>query len=212
MNHLDWAEREVELAIRQKGKDNRCLELALKLYSDLVEGCVSGCAINTTFDIFTNLVNNQPLSPIEDKVEEWVDSSDIGEKDHETYRSIRFPSLFKDVYPDGTVIYVDICRYVCIDINYPDIPFTNGTVAKILNDLYPINMPYMPDEDQIKVYCYEFEFTNKHGIVCNALGVLHGMKNGKFFKIDRYFIFDDTSRIEVTLDEFREMEKRKIGE
>lgn len=208
MINLDWAKREVDLAIKKRDLDNRGLELALKIYSDLNEGCASGCAINTTFDILENLVNGKPLSPIEDKDEEWEES--VSEKDHKTYRSIRWPSLFKDVYQDGTVIYEDIYRYICIDVNYPDIVFTNGTVAKILNEIYPITMPYMPNDDQIKVYCYEFEFTDKHGIVCDALGVLHGVKNEKYFKINRYFIFDDTSYNEVTLYEFREAENRKI--
>ena len=110
-------------------------------------------------------------------------------------------SLFKDVYADGKIIYRDIDRTVCLDITNPAITYSNGTVRKVIDEMFPITMPYYPI-GAIKVYCEEFLTDRKNGDF-DTLGILYGIKStGEKFTVDRYFKEENDGFIEIDRKEY----------
>lgn len=163
----EWAKREVEIAINgskdSDGMDSYfecCCNSALKAYESLCEDGHSGYSIMATKNILNRLIDGKPLTPIEDVPEVWDLIED--EKDKKMYQNKRMSSLFKHVYSDGSVDYNDINRYYCEDI-HDGMTYTNGLVNSILNEMYPITMPYMPADKRIKVVCASLLTDPKNG-------------------------------------------------
>lgn len=129
-----WAENEISLACKHEKPDRKdgewdygcaCYESALKAFKSLCEDGHSGFSIGLTKAILNRLINNKPLLPIDDTDDVWNDISDIsGLKGEEVnYQCKRMPSLFKYVYADGTVEYIDVDRYHGVNINNPNAPY-----------------------------------------------------------------------------------------
>lgn len=130
-----------------------CYESALKAFESLLEDGHSGFSIKITQSILDRLLNGQPLTPIEDTDDIWRDSV-FSVKGIKTYQCKRMSSLFKDVYPDGTIRYHDVDRLWCFNINNPTVAYSSSLVRRIIDDMFPITMPYTSSEsDSIKVYC-----------------------------------------------------------
>lgn len=162
-----WAENEVAIACRREKPDRKdgewdygcaCYESALKAFRSLCEDGHSGFSIGLTKAILNRLINNKPLLPIEDTDEVWSDISDMsGLKGEEcNYQCKRMSSLFKYVYADGTVKYRDVDRYHGVNINCPDASYHSGLIDTVMDELYPITIPYMPADRAFKVYTEDF--------------------------------------------------------
>lgn len=198
MSMKEWAKREIEIACERErgGKPEEewnygcaCYESALKAFNSLCEDGHSGFSIRLTKHILNRLIDGKPLTPIEDTDDEWNDTSSYGglEQGVHKYQCKRMSSLFKDVYADGSVEYSDVGRCYCVDINNPNSSYTSGLVTKIIDELFPITMPYMPDDNPIKVYCEDFLTDRKNGDY-DTKGILYAiMPDGKRVEIHRYF-------------------------
>lgn len=162
-----WAENEVAIACRREKPDRKdgewdygcaCYESALKAFCSLCEDGHSGFSIGLTKAILNRLINNKPLLPIEDTDEVWSDISDMSglKVEEHNYQCKRMSSLFKYVYADGTVKYRDVDRYHGVNINYPDAQYHSGLIDTVMDELYPITMPYMPADRAFKIYTEDF--------------------------------------------------------
>ena len=193
-----WAENEVAIACCREKPDRKdgewdygcaCYESALKAFHSLCEDDHSGCSIGLTKAILNRLINNKPLLPIEDTNEVWSDISDMsGMKGEEcNYQCKRMSSLFKYVYADGTVKYRDVDRYHGANINCPDAPYHSGLIDTVMDELYPITMPYMPADRAYKVYTEEFLVDPKNGDF-DTVGILYVITPSlERVEINRYF-------------------------
>ena len=170
-NMLDWAEREVAIACEKENsikKDGEfdygcaCYESALKAFKALCNDDHSGFSIKITQSILNRLINGQPLSPIEDTDDVWEKVAQDKDMGYWTYQCKRMSSLFKDVYADGTVKYIDIDRLYCVNIHKPNDTYSSGLVRRIIDKMFPIAMPYIPGKP-IKVYCEDFLTDKKNG-------------------------------------------------
>lgn len=150
MSMISWAEREVELACKKENPERKegefdygcaCYESALKAFKSIMEDEHSGISVRHTKEILNRLIENKPLTEIEDVKDDWNFLTCIPNKRNE-YQSTRMGSLFKEVYPDGTIEYHDVNRVQCVDQN--DCAYYNGFVSRVIHDLYPIEMPYFP--------------------------------------------------------------------
>ena len=96
---------------------------------------------------------------------------------------------FESLCEDGSVTYDCNDHCYCIDINGPNNTYSLGLVRRIIHEMYPIKMPYMPGKP-IKVYCEDFLFDPKNGDF-DTVGVLYALKedNGepKRIEINRFF-------------------------
>ena len=193
-----WAENEVAIACCREKPDRKdgewdygcaCYESALKAFHSLCEDGHSGFSIGLTKAILNRLINNKPLLPIEDTNEVWSDISDMsGLKGEEcNYQCKRMSSLFKYVYADGTVKYRDVDRYHGVNINCPDAPYHSGLIDTVMDELYPITMPYMPADRAFKIYTEEFLVDPKNGDF-DTVGILYVITPSlERVEINRYF-------------------------
>ena len=112
-------------------------------------------------------------------------------------------SLFKDVYPDGSVKYSDIDRARCVNVDDERNVFY-GYGCRILDEILPIQMPYSPSSKQYKIYCKEFLYDEDGGDF-DTLGVLYAISpEGEKINIERYFkdVKDEPSWVEIQEDEY----------
>lgn len=209
-NMLDWAKHEVELAIaREKEEDTEdegfgyakaCYESALKAFSSLCKDGHSGMSISFTKGILNRLLLHKPLTPIEDNPDEWVESwkSDDGIAH---YQNVRLSSLFKDVYPDGTVEYCDLNAFECMDED-SKIPYHGGGAYEVFKNYFDITFPYTPP---VKKYCLttrEYLTDRKNGDFDTKLYNKIIYPDGTEHYICRYFKESENGWQEIEFEEF----------
>ena len=194
-----WAEREVRLACERENPNRKdgefdygcaCYESALKAYKSLTEDGHSGFSIMLTKNILNRLIDHKPLTPIEDTNDIWgriYISWHLGEI--AKYQCIRMGSLFKYVYADGKVTYHDVDRVlkVVTDKDGNETCWHSGLTNNIIDELFPITMPYMPENEPYKVYCEDFLSDKANGDY-DTVGVFYIIKpDGTRVDVNRYF-------------------------
>lgn len=158
-----WAEDEVAIACRREKPDRKdgewdygcaCYESALKAFQSLCNDGHSGFSIGLTKAILNRLIDGKVLTPVEGTDDEWTKVFD--RHGRKTYQSKRMSSLFKDLDKDGNVRYNDTERYCGFDIADPDTGFRMGILSRILDENFPITMPYTPNNTPYKIYTEGF--------------------------------------------------------
>lgn len=219
---LSWAEKEIDIACKREreasGVKNddwayacACYESALKAYKSLIEDGHSGFSIRLTKQILNRLIDGKPLTPIEDTDDIWSDISEYlpPEEGRRSYQCKRMSSLFKYVYADRTVKYKDINRYYCIDINNTEVTYRSGLVQRIIDEMFPITMPYFPGEP-IKVYCEDFLTDRKNGDF-DTVGIFYAIKpDGEKVEINRFFKESENGWDEIDEVEYNERKAIKL--
>lgn len=215
MSMTDWAENEVRIACERERSASKtpegewdygcaCYESALKAYKCLMEDGHSGMSFSITRKILNRLMRGQPLTSIEDTEDVW-NFICVNEDGSEGYQCKRMSSLFKDVYPDGTVKYKDVDRYYITYAENSNTTWKNGFVMRIIDELFPITMPYIPGEP-IKVVCEEFLVDPKNGDY-DTVGILYAMKDGEKTAINRFLAEKGGKMVEIQETEYQ---KRKL--
>ena len=170
MGMKEWAEREVQIACKRENPDRKegewdygcaCYESALKAFNSLMEDGHSGMSMGFTKQILSRLIDGKPLTPIEDTDDVWTELADVKDDGFKHYQCNRMYSLFKHVYPDGTVKYSDADRVICIDVETEN-AYSFGLVRDIIDEMFPIKMPYSA-ATKYKVYCSDFLYDSKNG-------------------------------------------------
>lgn len=195
---MNWAEHEIELA--KKRNDTKeyaeTLDNAYRAYKIFKEEKYSPWDADK---ILQRLLNHDPLTPIEE-------SDFSNEVDYTTfdgaavYGCNRRSSMSKKVYPNGSVIYSDITRMMCIDIN-DDIPYTNGRIIQIVEEKFPIVFPYIPPEKPYIIYTDELRDESDDRYDFSHTAILYVMTpNGDKVPMDIYFDWNTDCRI--TKEEF----------
>lgn len=160
-----------------------------------------------TKQILMRMIDGEPLTPIEDTDDIWEERP-RGRDDYKTYQCKRMYSLFKYIYDDGTAKYSDVNRIICCDILNPESTWYNGFVRNIVDEMFPITMPYMPENKPYKVYCEEFLTNPKNGDY-DTLGVMYMViPNGERVGINRYFKDGEKSFDEIDFEEYMERYKK----
>lgn len=208
-----WAEREVDLAFPKSEKkddtyyNRMCAESALKALRSLLEDNHSGLSISVTMDILKRLVDHKPLTELTGCEEEWGESEH--RKNSICYQNKRYSALFKDVYDDGAMVYHDVNRVVIYDIHNPEVPWSNGFVARIIDEMFPISMPYYPPETPYRVYREDILFDPKNGDY-DTIALLYVITpEGENIPIQRYFKEDENTFVEITQEEYIERKENR---
>ncbi len=226
MSMQSWAEKEIEIACKLERVDSKvedgdwdygcaCYESALKAYKSLMSDGHSGFSIGLTKHILNKLIDGKPLTPIEDTDDIWSDISEyLPEEGYICFQCRRMSSLFKYVYVDGTIKYKDIDSHYCIDVDNPNFTYYSGLVQRIIDEMFPISMPYMPTKP-IKVYCSELLTDRKNGDF-DTVAILHVIKpNGDRIGINRFFKENGNDWVEITIEEYeqrKDMELKRLQE
>lgn len=205
MSMSEWAKREVELAIEKEGEFDYgvgCYKSALKAFDSLMEDGHSGFSINATACILNRLIFGMPLTPIEDTDDIWSRSFTDSNGDKHC-QCERMYSLFKCVHPNGTITYSDNNRIICYSIDNPEISYHSSLVSRVINEMFPITMPYYPNINPYKVYVEEFLFDERNGDF-DTVGIFYAIDpNGNKVEINRYFKEGENhSFVEIDEDEY----------
>ena len=212
-----WAEREVEIACKHESPDRKpgewdygcaCYESALKAFRSLCEDGRSGFSICMTKHILNRLIEGKPLTPIEDTEDNWNDLNRSQEA--ENYQCRRMSSLFKYVYADGSVKYRDVNRFCGVNVDNPDVSYHSGLIDRVMEEKFPITMPYFPEIKPFRVYCEEFLTDQKNGDF-DTVGILYVIKpDGERVEINRYFKEGEKGFVEIDKKEYDERKEKKI--
>lgn len=216
MSMTEWAKREIEIAIKKERGDGdpnewdygcACYESAYKAFLSLCEDEHSGCSIGFAKEILNRLIDCKPLTPIEDVPDVWSKITCL-KNECTAYQCKRMSSLFKHVYTDGTVKYNDIDRYICVNKDRPrSSGWRNGFINRLLDEKYPITMPYYPPTKPFVVYCTEYLSDPKNGDF-DTIGIWYVDKpNGERDVIERFFKDDENGSSYIEIDR-QEYEKR----
>ena len=210
MSLLDLAKKEVELAKIIEAKDLKegefdyggaCYDSALKAFKSLAEDGHSGMSIKLTQQILNRLIDGKPLLPIEDREDIWNEVTRNKKDNSIMYQCSRMSSLFKYVCENGKVTYSDVDRSYCFDITNPDIRYSFGLVTNIIDEMFPIIMPYSPANERIKVCCEEFLYSPDGGDF-DSVGILHvDDPDNKRINVSRYFKEEDNKWVEIEFTE-----------
>lgn len=225
MSLLDWAKNEIEIAcktaqntfIDDEGSYRcACYESALKAFKCLCEDGHSGMSMDVTQNILNRLIDGRCLTPIHDLPENW---KEVWSRDGYTeYQCRRMTSLFKRVYTDGTVTYRDINRFVGT-YEGSKCTYHSGHIDRVMEKLYPITMPYIPENKPYYVYSEDFLVDPANGDY-DTVGYLYCIEpNGTRMDLNKYFKESDTKEsgfVEISRHEYlkrkRLSEKRIIAE
>lgn len=218
MDMLNWAKHETELAV--KGIDPKdeytraCYDSALRALKSLLEDGHSGFSISVTRHILDRLIQRKPLTPIEDTPDVWEECGWAGyEADYKMFQCSRMSSLFKHVYPDGTVRYTDVERTRVYNLDDPTVPFLNGQITRLIDEMFPIAMPYCPSDRPMRVIVEEFLVDPANGDY-DTTGVFDVTdQDGVKHSINRYFTecgADDGSTREITAEEYAALKAQAL--
>lgn len=208
MSMESWAKREVEIACSKSAKDSKgdcfdgyyeaCCKSALKALECLSEDGHSGMSISITKSILNRLIDGKPLTEIEDTDDVWNEVSYMCEdRAYRTFQCKRMSSLFKDVYTDGTVKYSDVDRVVCHHLDNPNVCYHSGLADRVIQDIYPITMPYYPGKS-FSVVCEDFLVYPENGDY-DTVGILTAITpEGEEIEINKFFHEMDGKMIEIS--------------
>lgn len=224
---LEWARREIDLATAGEDFDlkeeiDKHYEAAYQAFCDFckhVEGLDKPGIVKT---IFTQLLNENPLTPIENNEDDWDfvegfdpehdDSYDDQNPEYSFYRCNRRPSLWKKVTygsESARIRYSDMERSVCVDVNSENM-YTGGMGPVVLDEMYPINLPYSPI-GKIKIFTEDFKCHEDFDGDFDTVGILYfRMPDGQVKEVKRYFKEDHKihEMIEIGLTEYLSRKKK----
>ena len=181
---------------------------------------MSSIVINITRNILIRLLNELPLTPITDTEDIWEYSGLNSNSEYKSYQCKRKFGLFKMVYENGDVEYSDNDRAYAIDIKTGD--SYHSLVCNIIDELFPITMPYYPPVNKYKVYTEEFlaeGYYDDNGDY-NTRAILYCVTpDGEKIEINRYYaesVEDNFKMKEITKEEYEQrkakMKKEPIEE
>ena len=221
MGTYTWAEQECRLACKKENPNFdfdsddfdsgcSCYKSALKAYKSLVEDEHSGMSFSFTRDILERLMRREPLTPITDDdfkggslIYSDEDLASMGLKSE--IQCPRMSSLFRKETVDGKVTYCDVNRAYSINVENPSDTFYCGRETNIVDEMFPIKMPYLPEKEEYKAYIQTFLADKKNGDF-DTQGILYLITpEGKRIDINRYYTEKAGKMVEISKDEYDEL-------
>ena len=221
----DWAEHECRIACKKENPDFNfdsedfdygcnCYKSALKAYKSLCEDDHSGASFNFTRIILERLMEGQPLTPITDEDFEGgvsiFSDKDLASRGLKSeIQCPRMSSLFRRETLDGKVSYSDNNRAYCINIENPSVTFSSAK-DQVVDEFFPIIMPYIPEKGKYKVYCQTFLTDKKNGDFDTQAILYFITPDGKRVDVNRYQTEKDRKMVDITKEEYDTLLKKRI--
>ena len=224
----EWAEQECRIACKKENPDFNfdsedfdygcsCYKSALKAYKSLCEDGHSGASFSFTRRILERLMSGHPLTPITDEDFFIVQSkchfeSDKWLAEHGLKSEIQCPrmsSLFRRETLDGKVSYSDIDRAYCVNIENPSDTYSSA-MDRIVDEFFPITMPYTPEKGKYKVYCQSF-LTDKRNGDFDTRAILYFITpDGKRVDVNRCQTEKNGKMVDITKEEYDALLEKRI--
>lgn len=227
----DWAERECRIACGKENPDFNfdsddfdygcsCYKSALKAYKSLMDDGHSYSSFGFTKNILIRLMEGQPLTPIEDKDFFSDELNDMVAEESPQYlkdrglksdiQCPRMSSLFRKETLDGKVTYHDVARCIMVDVEQPSDTFSSGS-DRILDEMFPITMPYMPPKGKYKIYTQTFLTDRKNGDFDTHALLYVITPDGERIDLNIYETDDGKGRWKrITKEEYDALQEKRI--
>ena len=205
MKMSEWAEKEIELACKKENPnwDGKsfdygcaCYQSALKAYKSLCEDEHSGFSFGLTKNILIRLMDGLPLMPITDEDFTSVEPEILENPEELKKQGLksdlqcpRMSSLFRYETLDGKITYSDVERVIFHDAN-GDGWWHSSIAFRLVDEMFPITMPYYPSKEKYKVYGETFYMINALDKTAEHIGTYNLVKI-------YYIITPNNERIEV---------------
>ena len=204
MTQEEIYEREVSIACQKERQSDgwdygcACYESALKAFKSLCEDDHSGMSWSITTNILMRMCKGLPLTPItEDDLSNRVYDN--------TWQYQRMSSLFKKVLQNGEIKYTDVDRCIVFEKDNQGDSFYNSSVVEIVDELFPISLPYYPTIDKFKV-CVETSLINpKNGDYDTRAVWWVQTPMGDRIDVNRFFTEKDGVMTEISKEEYDEL-------
>ena len=204
----NWAENEIGLACETaknkyyEGCYKKVYEAFMSIMNDK-----SSCMCNMDFaeDTFRRLINDMPLTPIEDS--DFYLPSNMRPVDKYVLErrglksSIQCPrmiGLFKEELQDGTIVYRDIYRALSVEEGKPLL--RTFLVSNAIDMIFPITMPYMPSLSNYYAYTDTVLSKDMRMKAVHIQFVITPAK--RKVDVDRYFKLEGAKCVEINKEEF----------
>lgn len=224
----EWAEQECRIACKKENPDFNfdsedfdygcsCYKSALKAYKSLCEDGHSSASFNFTKRILERLMSGHPLTPITDEDffivhPEYPVENDEWLAKHGLKSEIQCPrmsSLFRTETLDGKVSYSDNNRAYCINIENPSDTYSSAK-DRVVDEFFPITMPYTPEKGRYKVYCQTFLIDKRNGDYDTQAILYFITPDGKRVDVNRYQTEKDGKMVDITKEEYEALLEKRI--
>lgn len=211
MDIVEFAKNEIEIFKKRVAKDSDdyrynvlCMEAAVEALKVLAEQGHSGMSISYTMKYLENLVQCKVLTPIVEEDEFTPCPWREGEEG-----CVRYSGLYRTKDENGNWKYHDVNQISTrVLTNAGSSYWHSGFVSRIIEDMFPITLPYMPYSDGAEyianVYEYLRDRSNGDYDTIYIESVLD-KKTGKVYPINRYFTEDpisDSTFLEIDREQF----------
>lgn len=217
MTMKDWAENEVKLFCEKinDGYASACAHAALEIYQKFMDQGHTGLSYSCTKSILEKLINDTPLTPIEDLPESWECVCTKGDNIR-MYQCIRRSSLFKYVYPDH-VEYSDDDMFYCEDIHNKTTYSNNFVEAFVEKSLQlknieaaKISFPYYPNTKAIKIRAEDFKYDKTADGDFDTIGIVSAiLPDDSEVIINSFFSEGEAGWQRISIQEY--MKRRKAA-
>ena len=222
MGMYEWAKQQVAIAKQIEkeesekngdssflGYSEACYNSALRAFESLCKDGHSCDSIRITKQILNRLIDGKPLKAIHDIPEVWnVPDLDIS-PDKTTYQCKLYSALFKKVDNNGNISYSEVRRARGRDADN-GVEYTSGLLTRIIDEMYPITMPYYPTSRPYIFITRDFLYDPKAGDF-DTVGVYEMIKpDGDKVEINRWFAEKDGKFVEISKDEYLDRFANKV--
>ena len=159
-------------------------------------------------------MDGQPLTPITD--EDFKGEGSICSDKILILRGLkseiqcpRMSSLFRRETLDGKVSYIDNNRAYCINIENPSDTYSSAK-DEVVDEFFPITMPYIPEKGKYKVYCQTFLTDKKNGDFDTQAILYFTTPDGKRVDVNRYQTEKDGKMVDITKEEYDALLEKRI--
>ena len=226
MSIYNWAEQECRLACKRENPNFdfdsndfdygcSCYKSALKAYKSLIDDNHSGASFSFTRDILERLMRHEPLTPITDDdfkggtlIYSDEDLASMGLKSE--IQCTRMSSLFRKETLDGKITYSDVDRAYCVNVENPSDTFSCGMETNIIDEMFPIQMPYLPKRGRYELYVQTFLTDKKNGDFDTRSVLYLITPDGKKIYINRFYTEKNGKMVEISKEEYDKLLEKRL--
>lgn len=181
--------------------EGECYKSALKAFKSVCDDGHSGLSYSITARILKRMLDGLPLEKIQET--DFTDDDMSWTEDDGTKHIMcdKMFSLWKEIHPDGTVTYSDQDRVAGINAD-EGYSFYAKFVSDLINERYPITMPYYPDGRQYKVYVRDFLVYPENGDYDTRAILYIETPKGEKIEINKFYHEKNGEMVEITEEEY----------
>lgn len=208
-NMLEWVENEVNIACKRNEfeYEGSQYEYALNAYRSVYGNFISEMFLK-------RMIDGIPLSPITEddfevdhQSEEYLNDAGL----LSTEKCTRYYVLHRNTRKNGEVYYSDIYRTVCVNINNQADYFTSSIANTIVNEMFPITMPYTPVNGQYRVFVEYFKSNKNKDYDYDTYKFLYLITpEGNKVDLNMFKYEKDGILYDITEEEYEERKRNKV--